>query len=68
MNYSRWFLFTVIMVFIFHLTEISAQVPVLDPDQTVNLSTGGMQFQLNLETLKGTNGHDYPINLNYKAG
>lgn len=45
-----------------------AQITALDPEKTVNLVTGQMGFSLNLGTLKGINGHDFPINLNYKSG
>ena len=68
MNYSRWSLFTVIMIFVFHLSEISAQVPVLDPGKTVNPATGEMGFSLPLGVVKGVGGNDFPINLYYKAG
>jgi hypothetical protein len=49
-------------------SEVSAQVPTLDPSQTVNIATGEMQFSLPLGVVKGANGYDFPINLGYKAG
>lgn len=42
--------------------------PTLNPEQTVDLTTGAMRFSLPLATVKGVNGHDYPITLNYRAG
>jgi hypothetical protein len=45
-----------------------AQVPAIDATNTVSTATGGMSFSLPLATVKGLNGHDYPINLSYKAG
>jgi hypothetical protein len=44
------------------------QVPSLNPEQTVNLSTGEMGFCLPLGTVQGVNGHNFPVTLNYKAG
>ena len=46
----------------------TAQDPTLNPDQTVNTATGEMGFALPLGTVKGINGHDFPVNLGYKAG
>jgi hypothetical protein len=45
-----------------------SQAPTLDPEKTVNLATGEMGFVLSLGTVKGVNGHDFPVNLYYHAG
>lgn len=45
-----------------------AQVPTLDPTSTVNKATGEMGFSLPLAIVKGINGNDFPITLDYKAG
>jgi hypothetical protein len=45
-----------------------AQIPTLDPEQTVNVATGEMGFNLPLGTVRGVKGHDFPVNLSYKAG
>lgn len=68
MDYSRWFLFTVVLVFIFNLTELHAQISVLDPGKTVNPATGEMGFSLPLGVVKGVGGNDFPVNLYYQAG
>jgi YD repeat-containing protein len=46
----------------------AAQVPSLDPTQTVNLATGQMQFCLPLGTVQGVGGNDFPVALGYQAG
>ena len=58
----------VISVFLFSATAVLSQMPTLDPDKTVNPATGEMCFALPLGTVKGLNGHDFPIMLNYSAG
>jgi len=50
------------------VNNANAQVPTLDPSKTVNPATGEMAFSLPLATVKGVNGHDFPITLNYAAG
>jgi hypothetical protein len=47
-------------------TTLHAQA--LNPDQTVDLTTGQMSFSLPLGTVTGLNTHDFPINLDYHAG
>lgn len=58
---------TIIFVAVISFSSFG-QVPTLDPTQTVNPATGEMSFSLPLATVKGINGHDFPIALNYKAG
>jgi hypothetical protein len=53
-------------VIFLHSATPSAQA--LNPEQTVNPATGEMAFSLPLATVKGINGHDFPINLSYQAG
>lgn len=48
--------------------SVYSQAPTLNPDQTVNTATGEMGFSLPLGTVKGINGKDFPITVNYKAG
>jgi hypothetical protein len=55
-------------LFCLKIASVNAQLPTLDPAQTVNTSTGAMGFSLPLGVVKGVNGHDFPINLNYNAG
>lgn len=58
-----------LLISIILLSAVSfSQVPTLDPAQTVNPATGEMGFSLPLGTVKGINGKDFPINLNYHAG
>jgi len=40
----------------------------LNPEQTVNTATGEMGFSLPLGTVKGINGKEIGVNLNYKSG
>jgi len=46
----------------------SAQVPSLDPAQTVNTLTGQMEFALPLGVVSGANGNDFPVTLDYQSG
>ena len=46
----------------------AAQVPTLDPAQTVKPSTGAMGFALPLDKVYGIAGRDMPILLGYQAG
>jgi hypothetical protein len=52
----------------FYISSSHAQVPTLTPEQTVNPSTGRMEFSLPLATIKGKNGNDFPLALNYQSG
>jgi hypothetical protein len=50
------------------LTEAFGEVPILNPEQTVNPGTGEMAFSLPLLKVEGVNGLDYDASLQYKAG
>ena len=57
------------IVFTLILSHIStAQISTLDPLQTVNPATGEMGFSLPLGSVKGVNGKEFPVTVNYKAG
>jgi hypothetical protein len=62
------FLSSIILMMFFIVPQTYSQVPVINPGQTVNPATGEMGFSLPLSTVKGINGHDYTIQLNYAAG
>ena len=47
---------------------LEAQVPTLNPEQTVNTATGEMGISLPLGTVNGVNGLDFPVMLYYKSG
>jgi hypothetical protein len=64
---SRPSFFSLIFATVFlHSTSLFSQS--LNPEQTVNPATGEMAFSFPLATVKGINGHDFPINLSYQAG
>jgi hypothetical protein len=65
---SKCYLTTLLFVTVFLLGSMRVGAQTLDPEKTVNPATGDMQFSLPLATVKGINGHDFPINLNYQAG
>jgi hypothetical protein len=64
---SQRVLICVVILFCLKIASVNAQ-PTLDPSQTVNTATGEMGFSLPLGVVKGNNGHDAPIMLNYQAG
>jgi hypothetical protein len=61
-------IFRVSIILIIAAIHSFAQIPMIKPDQTVNPITGEMGFALPLGDVKGTNGHDFPVNLTYQAG
>jgi hypothetical protein len=61
-------LICVVILFCLKVASVNAQVPTLDPSQTVNPATGEMGFSLPLGVVKGLGNHDFPINLGYSAG
>jgi hypothetical protein len=65
---QRLHILMLILMIVFLVTPTSAQVPTLTPEQTVNPSTGRMEFSLPLTTVKGRNGNDFPLALNYQSG
>ncbi|MBN1187008.1 MAG: hypothetical protein JXB49_32320, partial [Bacteroidales bacterium] len=66
---SQRALISVVILFCLKIASVNAQVPTLDPSQTVNTATGEMGFALPLDVVKGVgSGHDFPINLYYQAG
>lgn len=68
MHMSQRVLISVVILFCLKITSVNAQVPTLDPAQTVNPATGEMGFSLPLGVVKGISGQDFPINLGYSAG
>ncbi len=56
----------IISLLIFLMFEANAQS--IDPQSTVNPATGAMSLNIPLETVRGINGHDFPISLSYQAG
>jgi len=50
------------------INSVVAQVPSIDPSQTVNPATGEMGFSIPIATVSGNNGHDFSVNISYQAG
>jgi hypothetical protein len=48
-------------------TASMGQVPMLNPEQTVNIASGEMQFSLPLGNVQSIGGGDFPIMLNYHS-
>ncbi|MBN1600172.1 MAG: hypothetical protein JW915_01125 [Chitinispirillaceae bacterium] len=65
---SQRALICVVILFCLNLTSVNAQLPNLDPAQTVNPATGEMGFSLPLGAVAGRNGTSFPISIGYKAG
>ena len=58
-----------ILVFLSLLMPLTVKAQLLiESSQTVNTSTGEMQFTLPLGTVQGINGAGFPVNLSYGAG
>jgi len=57
-----------LMIFWLVVSSLFAQVPEIDPMQTVNPVTGQMSFQIPLGAVPSLSGSSYPISLNYSAG
>jgi hypothetical protein len=61
-------LFLIRSLFIAILILFSFSSAQIDPEQTVNPANGDMVLQLPLGVVKGINGQNFPLTLNYKAG
>ena len=58
-----------ILVFLSLLLPLAVKAQLLiEPSQTVNITTGEMKFSLPLGTVQGINGCDFPVNLSFSAG